>query len=195
MGGIIAGETDVLGYKDGQNLDYLHINDTNFAGAKSNLFVKHFVKVEYAAENDGSMTKTITIDYKNPSSPSDCNLESGGLCLNGLLRNWLRVYVPQGSTLIESKGSQSPKDDSSQDMKTYDSLGKTVFEGFVTVRPLGAAQVSLKYKLPFKKNGNALSLLLQKQPGTEGHEYAIFVKGKQKEKFPLMTDKLVTLGL
>ena len=192
MGGRIADGTAILGYKDGQNWDYLHINDANMAGAKSNLFVSHTIKQEYNIEGDGSITKTITIDYKNPAPPSDCNLERGGLCLNGLLRDWIRIYVPKGSTLIESKGSQSPKDDNSDDLKTREELGKTVFEGFLTVRPQGSAQLTLTYKLPFKKNGKLMSLY-QKQPGTQGHEYSVLVGGKQKEKFSLTTDKVVTL--
>ena len=86
--------------------DYLHINDTNLAGAKSNMFVQHFVTQDIEVASDGTVLKTITIDYKNPSPYSDCNLESGGLCLNGLLRNWLRVYVPKGSTLVEFTGAR-----------------------------------------------------------------------------------------
>ncbi len=194
MGSRIADGSKILGYKDSQNWDYLHINDANMAGAKSNLFVENYVKQEYQSSADGSIVKTITIDYKNPAPPSDCNLESGGLCLNGLLRNWVRIYVPKGSTLIESKGSQSPKDDSAQNLKVYESLGKTVFEGFLTVRPLGSAQLILKYKLPFKKDGKFM-FLMQKQSGTVGHEYTILVNGKQKEKFALTTDKVIELPL
>ena len=37
------------------------------------------------------------------------------------------------------------------EFKTEEDLGKTVFEGFITLRPLGSAQLSVKYKLPFKK--------------------------------------------
>lgn len=163
--------------------DYLHINDTNFAGAKSNMFVQHFVKQEIQVEGDGSVTKTITIDYKNPAPPSDCGLESGGLCLNGLLRNWLRVYVPKGSQLIEFKGSE-------MDVVTKEDLGKTVFEGFLVVRPLASAQIVVKYKLPLRvEKGKEYKLLIQKQPGTEGHEYTVVVNGKEIDKFPLKTDK------
>lgn len=195
MAGRIADGVEVLGYKDEKNWDYLHINDANMAGAKSNLFVTHEIKEDYVVEGDGSIVKTVVIDYKNPAQASDCNLESGGLCLNGILRNWLRVYVPKGSVLIEGKGSQSPKDDSSQDFIVKEDLGKTVFEGFLTVRPLGSAQITLKYKLPFKKDGNSLTALIQKQGGTEGHEFTISVAGKQKEKFKLITDKIVTIKL
>lgn len=169
--------------------DYLHINDVNFGGAKSNLFVKHAVTVNYETKNDGSILKTVTINYKNPQEPSDCNLERGGLCLNAELRNWLRIYVPKGSQMTESKGSQVK-------MTTYDELEKTVFDGFLTVRPKGAATFTISYKLPFKLSaGSPLPVLIQKQPGTEGHEYTIMVNGKTKETFKLTADKELKLKL
>lgn len=193
MGGRIANGVSLLGYKDGQEWDFLHINDANIDSNKSNLFVEHYVKQDYSIENDGSIIKTITIDYKNPAPPSDCGLESGGLCLNAhLYRNWLRIYVPKGSTLLENKGSVSPKDEqSATQFIVKEDLGKTVFEGYLTLRPLGTTQVSLKYKLPFKIKGNKLNMLVQKQPGTDGHENLILVNGKQKIKFNLTTDKVV----
>lgn len=169
--------------------DYLHINNVNFAGAKSNMFVKQSVKQEINIEGDGSIKETLTISYKNPAPPSNCNLEAGQLCLNGILRNWLRVYVPEGSTLMEFKGSE-------KDTVTYNELGKTVFEGFLTVKPQGASEVKIVYKLPFKKPANGVfDLLVQKQPGTDEDEYIIYLDGKQKEKFQLQTDKKVSFKL
>lgn len=165
--------------------DYLHINDVNFGGAKSNMFVKHAVKQEIEVSGDGTVTKTLTIDYKNPSKASNCNLAvEGGLCLNAPLRNWLRVYVPKGSKLIEFKGAEA------EGIKptTNEDLGKTVFEGFLIVRPEGAARVTLKYELPFKAKG-IYNMLIQKQPGTEGHEYTTILKGREADKFNLTTDR------
>src|SRR3989344_8330671 len=150
--------------------DYLHINDANMAGAKSNLFVQHTVTQDIEVENNCTVTKTITIDYKNPSEPSDCNIMNEGLCLNGLLRNWLRVYVPKGSELISFEGSET-------EVVTKEDLGKTVFEGFLTVAPESSSQVTLSYKLPFKVT-DEYTLLIQKQPGTHGHEYTIVLNGK-----------------
>lgn len=169
--------------------DYLHINDTNFAGAKSNMFTDHTVVQDIEVSDDGSVTKTLTLTYKNtePGSPG-CNRERGGLCLNGLLRNWLRIYVPKGSELMDFKGSKT-------EPVIKEDLGKTVFEGFFEVRPEGQAQVKLTYKLPFKIEGGEYSMLMQKQPGTEGHEYIINYKGKEVEKLKLTTDKEVTFKL
>ncbi|KKS24776.1 MAG: hypothetical protein UU81_C0002G0031 [Microgenomates group bacterium GW2011_GWC1_41_8] len=167
--------------------DYLHINDSNMAGAKSNLFVQHTVTQDIAVENDRTVTKTITIDYKNPSEPSDCNIMNEGLCLNGLLRNWLRIYVPKGSELVSFEGSET-------EVVTKEDLGKTVFEGFMTVAPKGSSQVVVKYKLPFKAD-NEYRMLIQKQPGTKGHEYIIKINGREKETFNLTTDKEVRYDL
>jgi len=166
--------------------DYLHVNDSNFAGAKSNMFIKESFDQQIEVATDGTITKTLTIDYKNPAPPSNCNLEAGELCLNGLYRDWVRVYVPKGSELIEVKGSEIQA-------KTYEDLGKTVFEAFYgdqsPLRPQGKAQLIFKYELPFKNSvSQPYKILIQKQPGTYGYENTINFKGKQ-ENFDLKTDK------
>jgi hypothetical protein len=170
--------------------DYLHINDCNFAGAKSNIFIRVNVNQEIKIESNGEITKTITIDYKNPAPPSNCNLEAGELCLNGLYRNWVRVYVPKGSELLELKGSEI-------EAKTYEELGKTVFEAFygdkAPLRPQGKAQLVFKYKLPFRAS-KEYRLLIQKQPGTYGYEYEVKIDGQQ-QAFELKTDKELKFSL
>lgn len=169
--------------------DYLHINDTNFGGAKSNLFVDQEVKEEYNIQKDGTIQKTITINYVNPHAPSNCSLLAGGLCLNAELRDWLRIYVPKGSKLVDSKGSEVK-------MTTYEELGKTVFDGFITVRPRGKKTFSITYTLPFKlKKGSPLPYLIQKQGGKEGFPHKILVNGRVYEEFDLLTDKELQLKI
>lgn len=162
--------------------DYLHINDTNFAGQKSNLFVNHSIISETIFEHDGTIKRKLIIRYKNPYPHSDCNLERGGLCLNATLRNWVRIYVPKGSKLINFQGSET-------EVKIYEDLNKTVFEGFLRVVPLGKSEVIINYQLPFKVDQKKYKLLIQKQPGTEGHKYEILINGKKKEDFKLTSDK------
>lgn len=169
--------------------DYLHINEANFGGAKSNLFVTEAVTQNYEVKNDGSITKTVIINYKNPFAPSDCNLERGNLCLNAVLRDWIRIYVPKGSQLVTSQGSEVK-------LTSYEELGKTVFEGFITVRPRGVAKFTITYTLPFKTAADSLlPVLIQKQPGTGNFDYIIQVNGKQTDAFPLSTDKTLKLKL
>lgn len=151
--------------------DYLVINDTNFAGAKANLYVQENVILNVEQAKSGS-TNSLTIKYTNPQKYDGW--------LNGPYRDWIRVYVPAGSTLIDSTGSDVP-------ITTSQDLDKTVFEGFFTLRPMGVTELHFKYKTPVTQK-QGYKLLIQKQPGTEGHQYEVKV-GKQKESFPLTSDK------
>src|SRR3989339_1618183 len=129
--------------------DFLHINNVNFAGAKSNMFVSESIE----SKTNGS-EREVVIVFRNPYPASDCNLERGGLCLNAILRNWIRFYVPKGSELIEFKGS-------TKKVQTYDELGKTVFEGFLEIMPMGQGKVIVKYTLPSTVDTKNYSLLVQ----------------------------------
>ncbi len=164
--------------------DYFHLNEANFGGAKSNLYITQGITQEYNIAKDGTIEKTVTVSYKNPFPPSNCNLElEGALCLNATLRDWFRVYVPKGSQLVSMKGT-------SVKAKTYDSLGKTTFEGFLEVRPLGTQTLTVKYILPFKlAKSSPLPVFYQKQPGTAGIDYSVRVNGRDLMKFQLYTDK------
>lgn len=170
----LEGAVEKLNYagriKDTQG-DYLHVNNTNFAGAKSNLYVKKTLTSK-TTFSGATAKRELVIDYRNPYPHSDCNLERGGLCLNAPLRNWVRVYVPKGSKLIDFKGSQTK-------VQTYDELGKTVFEGFLTVNPLGKAQVRVEYELPASISEKDYSLMVQKQPGEQEMQLEVDVNGKQ----------------
>lgn len=161
--------------------DYLHVNDVNFAGAKSNLFVTQSVISKTTINSDKTVDRELTIEYRNPYPGSNCNLEAGLLCINAVLRNWLRIYVPEGSTLTSFTGSE-------RKTSKYDELGKTVFEGFMTVKPMGKSVVNIKYRLPFKvEDEKDYQLLIQKQGGTEANKYTLFLND-QKEEISLLED-------
>jgi hypothetical protein len=155
--------------RENNGMDYLHINDANFAGAKANLYVEQQVELDVKTAKDGT-TNTLTIKYKNPQKHDGW--------LNGPYRDWFRVYVPKGSTLVDAQGSEVP-------VTTSEDLGKTVFDGFFTLRPEGVTEIKIEYKTPVK---GEYKLLVQKQPGTEANLYTIKV-GKQKEEFLLKMDK------
>ena len=163
--------------------DYLYVNDTNFSGAKTNIFIQESIDNAYSVAGDGTITKTVTIHYKDPFPPSDCSLKSGGLCLNAEYRDWVRVLVPQGSQLVNATGSQVK-------MKQYDDLGKTFFEGFVTVQTEGFNTLTINYTLPFKlKSGSPLPVMIQKQPGATNNQYNMIVNNNTVDTITLNTDK------
>ncbi|HJX58954.1 hypothetical protein A2V61_01215 [Candidatus Woesebacteria bacterium RBG_19FT_COMBO_47_8] len=152
--------------------DYLAINDANLGGRKSNLYATQEVEQEIVVAKDGSVEKTVTITYKNP--------EKHDGWLNSVLPNWVRIYVPKGSTLVAAEGLEDKAD-------PYEELDKTVFAGFFQLRPEGVSRVTFKYKLPFKVTKD-YKLLIQKQPGTDKPLYHLKL-GKTQEEFFLKTDK------
>lgn len=161
--------------------DYLHINDSNFAGGKSNLYVEEKVTLDIKVDSSGKVTNKVTIDYKNP--------QPFNTWLNGILRDYVRIYVPQGSKLVTSKGSDDPVN-TLEDKE----LNKTYFEGFVQVRPQNSRTLSFEYTLPNKVNGKNYSLLIQKQPGAKDHKYVVKINGSTKADFHLTSDKQLNLS-
>ncbi len=152
--------------------DYLHINDANLAGRKSNLYVTQEVTQDIEIKKDGTVEKTLTITYKNPQDHDGW--------LNSVLPNWTRVYVPKGAQLIETNGFD-------KDVEPYEELGKTVYAGGFELRPKGVKNITIKYRLPFKVT-DQYKLFIQKQPGTGNPLYTTNL-GKLTEELFLWTDK------
>ena len=153
------------------NGDFLHVNNVNFAGAKSNLFVTETITSHTTGDN-GKLKREVTIEYKNPAPASNCNRHQERiLCLNAILRNWVRIYVPAGSELVEFKGSTKL-------VKTYDEFGKTVFEGFLEVPTEGFAKIIISYTLPEKIKSQNYKLYVQKQPGVISQKLKVDLNGK-----------------
>lgn len=162
----------------GENADFLAIVDANLGGAKSNLFIDYEVKQVIDAPVDGRLTKTVEITYKNSRKADNCNLEAGLLCLNSTLNDWLRIYVPAGSELIEIQGI-------SNEAKTYEEGGLTVIDGYFQLEPLGLAKIRLTYSVPYTDTVN-YNLRLWKQGGINPVPMLIDVTGGEEE---LLLDK------
>ncbi len=167
--------------KQPEGSDYLHINDSNFAGGKSNLYVIQNVTLNIKPENGKSVNK-LTIEYKNP--------EKYGTWLNGINRDYVRIYVPKGAKLLNSKGSEVKV------TTIEEELNKTVFEAFIQVRPGNSTQLVFEYEIPqnFTKDGK-YPLMIQKQPGTKDFDYTVQINGRTKNTFKLDNDKDLRLGL
>ena len=97
----------------------------------------------------------------------------------------MRLYVPEGSQIVEVLGSDvaavANKD-----------LGKTVIESFIELRPESRTKLVVKYTLPFKHQGGDYKLFIQKQPGAKNHHYTVTLGGNTQE-FDLDKDRELTL--
>ncbi|MEX0616514.1 MAG: DUF4012 domain-containing protein [Candidatus Woykebacteria bacterium] len=161
--------------------DYLHVNNSNFAGLKANLFITQTIEQDIITSSDGTITKKVKVTLNNPN-----NKLLGWL--NSYYRNWMRVYVPKNSKLI-NKEVQT-------DFKESADLDKKVFEGFTVTPPLGNSVTIFTYELPFKiKPGDEYKMLLQRQPGMDATKMIIRLNGKEVEKFNLLNDKEIKIKL
>lgn len=153
--------------------DYLHFNSNNFAGLKGDLYVTQKIEQDITTADDGTVTKKVTFTNANPK-------QADGWLNPTVYTNWLRLYVPEGSKLLEGSVNEGKE------------LGKQMYQTVLKTTPKNSASVTFTYVLPFKvKKGSEYKMLIQKQPGTGEPEVIIKVNGKSKEKFFLDTDREV----
>jgi hypothetical protein len=163
--------------------DYIFVVDTNFAGAKTNTWVTYSADLKSEVAADGTVTNTLALTYKNPQAyfvDAKTNLK-----LNGVFRDWLRVYLPSGSELIEAKGFETG-------LATGSDLGKSVVEGFFTLAPLNNKTITLKYKSGYKA-ASPYRLLIQKQGGTKNFPYKVTVNKQSQPEVMLDSDKEIVV--
>ncbi|MDD5032249.1 MAG: DUF4012 domain-containing protein [Patescibacteria group bacterium] len=147
--------------------DYLAVVNTNIAGGKSDRKIKEKINLISEIMPNGSVINTLKIErshegIKNEPFAGVRNVD------------WLRVYVPSGSELLEAQGFNQPdeiyftepeeewkkdplvyreettaKIDEASGVKIYEESGKTVFANWSMVDPGETAEIYFKYKLPF----------------------------------------------
>lgn len=157
----------------GQNQDFLAIVNANLGGAKSNLFIDHDLKISVSAPENNYITNTVEITYRNSAKADNCNLEAGQLCLNATLNDWIRLYLPPNSELIEIQGLEEQEE-------VYEEEGYTVVDGFFKLEPLGLARIRFTYKVPYQDQEN-YNLRLWKQGGVDPVPVLIEVTGGEEE--------------
>jgi hypothetical protein len=156
-----------------ENSDFLGIVNANLGGAKSNFFITHSVTQEVSAPENGVITKSIEITYKNSRHGDNCNLEAGLLCLNSTNRDWTRIYLPAGAKLVEANGfREAPKE--------YEENGFNVIDGFFLLEANSQAKLRLTYTVPYADT-ETYRLKLWKQGGTEPVTNVVTVNGEEHE--------------
>lgn len=168
--------------------DYLHVNDANLGGLKSDYWVEREVNQKINIADDGTVTKEVAITFYNRGAYDGW--------LNAQTRTYTRIYVPLGSKLISSEGG-----DYGSNAEVSEDLGKTVFANFTRTSPLTSQTIKFTYELPFKLKGVGLlgkkdyKLMVQKQsglgkpqPNLNRPKYTVEINGKMITEYELMTD-------
>lgn len=147
--------------------DYLAVIHANIGGGKTSQVVEEVVKHRAEIQEDGRIVNTVTVTRVHKGDPDSI--------LEGVVNtDYVRFYVPEGSTLVSADGFESP--DPALFMKpiaTYDvdedlerisgevllsskngvstntEYGKTVFGGWTTTPVNESSTVTISYTLPF----------------------------------------------
>jgi hypothetical protein len=145
--------------------DYLMIVESNFSVNKCNYFVER--KLTHEIKLEGEIEEKLTINYQN-NSPTQT-------WPGGNYHNYLRVYVPQDSQVLEVKIDEELLEQEKIDVSQ--AFGKKII-GFLVPVPVGEEkEVSLRYKPPFEaENIDIYTLLVQKQSGTEKSPLTVLIR-------------------
>ena len=150
--------------------DFLFVVDANMGRAKVDTQVEKTIRYEVIIGSDHSITSKATLDYYNGSSTAEEGREHGWR--GGTYADYVRLYVPEGSLLAETKGNDYPTQITVEG-------GKTAF-GNLFVVPIGErAQLSYTYvnanRIRQAGNRYVYRLTAQKQAGTLANELLITV--------------------
>ncbi len=162
--------------------DYLMVVESNFGVNKANYFLKRKLNLEIGLGEE--IEEKLMIIYQNDSP--------GQTWPGGNYKNYLRVYTPLESQLLEVKIDEESLDLAKVDI--FSSSGKTVFAFLVEV-PVGVEKkVSLRYKIPLKLEDiiPSYSLLFQKQSGMGNDPLRVFISYPSFLKAGKMTSEALT---
>lgn len=161
--------------------DYSYVVSTNLGGDKTNWFVTKEVDHNIAKEGN-RYVHTLKINYSYPQP------DAGYGPFIKRFRDWVRVYAPLNSEIIEVTGSEDGTGTDQERNKTY-------FTGYIELGPGESKEMTFKYYLPENviKDGE-YNLYIQKQPGTESEIHNVAIGGKT-EKVVLETDEKITKKL
>lgn len=147
--------------------DYLMLVNSNLGGGKTDGVIQEDVDVSVEVQDDGSIINTVTVKRTHHGL--------SGMVFSGVNNvNYMRLYVPKGSTLIDAQGFrvpdatlfESPQEDwifdddlhysaitatkhESSGTDVYEEHGKSVFGNWVLTAPGETWEVRYRYQLPF----------------------------------------------
>ncbi len=158
--------------------DYFTLIDANLASLKTDPGVKRTLSYSIKKENNKYIAN-LEVIYNN---------EGTFTWKTTRYRTYFRLYVPQGSKLIDIIGTNEEK-------VSVNELGKTYFGSFVSIEPQEHKTIIFKYELPesiYKMiNEKNYQLVIQKQAGTAPYQTNINLDFHKKIKDFTPIDKLI----
>lgn len=148
--------------------DYLLVVNTNIQGQKSDAKIKQLIEHQAYIQEDGTIYNTVVVHRSHLGTKGEQFYGANNV-------NYIRIYVPTGSTLVEAGGFAYPAEeffkvpedwygkdldlakyekeisiDSNTGTRITNEFGKTVFGNWMMTEPGETSSVYFTYKLPFK---------------------------------------------
>ncbi len=152
--------------------DYLWVVDSNLGALKTDQVMKRAIGYQVSQNKSGDLIGRADITYIQNGKP-----------VPGIIReyrDYVRVYLPDGVQVNRAYFEQDGKQKElslTKDVTFGKEFGKTYVATFLYVNPMTQLNLVLEYKLPQNIKDSYLNgdykLLVQKQPGTDGHNLQI----------------------
>ena len=139
--------------------DFLALSEANLGANKVNRFLERVITYEMTIGRDADLVANLTIVYTNNSQAETWP--------GGKYVNFLRIYVPFTSSLIEYKNGAEAD---IKKVEVTNQTNVTTFATFVEVPVRSTRQVTFTYRIPKNiklEKAPTYHLYVQKQPGTD----------------------------
>lgn len=171
---------------EGMGGDYLAVVNANIAGGKTDIFMDQHVVLSSTIDHEGNAQNELVISRSHHGAKEKYSW------YRDTNQDYVRVYVPEGSKLIELKGNTAKKvsapinyakagyevdADVAREEEEGRAFGKTVFGAWLNT-PAGATRkLSLTYETPnalTPKEGGVYEFVFERQAGVRGgFEYEV----------------------
>ncbi len=198
--------------------DYLSVINSNIGGGKTDEFISQEINHNVSVLSNGVIIDTVKI--KRKFIPQENNIFA-----NSINKNYIRVYVPEGSKLLEASGFEESEQEKTCTSSPYlvedaeinelsgryfvDELSgirintefnKTVYSGWQEIKPGDEKEIYLKYQLPFtldfNKNNSFWSSFLFKNNNTLNFDsYGVYYQKQSGINSKLFTNYSWASGL
>ncbi len=158
--------------------DYLMVVDSNMAALKTDSVMERDIAYNLRQDESGDLIAQLEITYHHT-----------GKIIPGFIsryQTYVRIYVPENTWFLRAslEGEGVIKNlDILQDWDMGQELGKRYGATFLTVEPGKSKTLRVEYRLPDslkqQLESKRYTLLVQKQPGTSGHDLNIGLDFKQ----------------
>lgn len=135
--------------------DYLYVVDTNLSTNKINQLIQERITYRAVIQLDHTIHASLTIRYVNDADARNVPIQNG----HPDYQEFVRVFVPKGSTLTSVTGLDQP-------WPTLTVHHKTQFSGYFALPAHQVRTIAFQYQIPRDADpGETYTLYVQRQPG------------------------------